>query len=402
MKRRKFLGYTAISPFIFANPKMGISNATERTEQPPGVITLFLCGDLMTGRGIDQILPHPGDPRIYEPYVRNAKHYVEIAEEANGPIPKPVDYSYIWGDALKVLEHVAPDVRIINLETSVTRSNGYWQAKGIHYRMHPENIPCITAAGIDCCVLANNHVLDWGYEGLEETLQTLQGASLKAPGAGRNLKEAHAPAIIEVAGKGRVVVFSFGSVSSGIPSDWAAGTDRPGINLLPDFSDKTISVISEYVKAVRQAGDIVVASIHWGENWGYDIPREHNQFAHKLIDIAGIDVVHGHSSHHAIGIEVYHDKPITYGCGDFLTDYEGIPGYEQYRDDLALMYFVRMAPKTGKLVGLEMVPTQIRRFRSNRAREEDARWLRETLSRECRKFKGRIELTNEKTLVLHW
>ena len=77
-----------------------------------------------------------------------------------------------------------------------------------------------------------------------------------------------------------------------------------------------------------------MASIHWGDNWGYDIPREQTTFAHKLIDEAGVDVIHGHSSHHPKGIEVYKDKPIIYGCGDFIDDYEGISGYENFRDDL--------------------------------------------------------------------
>ena len=67
------------------------------------MISLFLCGDVMTGRGIDQVMDYPSDPVIYEPYMRNAYGYVQLAEQANGPIPKPVDYSYIWGDALDVL-----------------------------------------------------------------------------------------------------------------------------------------------------------------------------------------------------------------------------------------------------------------------------------------------------------
>ena len=101
------------------------------------LITIFMCGDVMTGRGIDQVLPHPSDPRIYEPYVRDARGYVELAENVSGLIPRPVSFSYIWGDALDEWERVAPDVRIINLETSVTTSNDYWQGKGINYRMHP-------------------------------------------------------------------------------------------------------------------------------------------------------------------------------------------------------------------------------------------------------------------------
>ena len=63
-------------------------------------IRLFLCGDVMTGRGIDQVLPHPNDPRLHEPYIGEARCYVELAESVNGAIPRPVEFDYIWGDAL--------------------------------------------------------------------------------------------------------------------------------------------------------------------------------------------------------------------------------------------------------------------------------------------------------------
>jgi Putative enzyme of poly-gamma-glutamate biosynthesis (capsule formation) len=348
------------------------------------------------------VLPHPSDPHLYEPYIRNAIAYVRLAERVNGPIPKPIDFAYIWGDALAELERVMPDARIINLETSATKSNDYWKRKGIHYRMHPENIPCITAARIDCCALANNHVLDWGYSGLEETLDTLKKVNVKISGAGRNIKEAEAPAVIEVAGKGRVIVLSLGSVTSGIPWGWAASEDKPGISFLDDLSERAVQRIARQVQEVKRQGDIVVASIHWGDNWGYEIPREQIQFAHQLIDEASADVIHGHSSHHPKGIEVYKDRPIIYGCGDFLNDYEGIAGYEEFRSDLALMYFVSIEGATGTLIRFEMTPMQIRRFRANRAEREDALWLRDTLSREGEKLGTRTELQEDNTLTLRW
>ena len=365
-------------------------------------ISLFLCGDVMTGRGIDQVLPHPGDPALYEPYMNSALGYVELAEQAHGPITRPVDFSYIWGDALRELERLSPDVRIVNLETSVTASEDYWRGKGINYRMHPQNISCLTAAGIDCCSLANNHVMDWGYAGLAETLETLHNAKVKSAGAGRNKKEAEAPAVVEVSGKGRVLVFACGAQTSGIPRGWAAAEDRAGVNLLTDLSEQAVRHFSENVRKVKRRGDLAVASLHWGENWGYDIPREQILFAHMLIDEAWVDVVHGHSSHHARGMEVYKEKPILYGCGDFLNDYEGIGGYDGFRDDLALMYFVRMDAASGRLVTLHMAPMQIKHFRLNRASKEDALWLSGILNREGSRFRTRVELDEENALHLKW
>src|SRR5215471_10016223 len=101
---------------------------------------------------------------LYEPYVTSANEYVALAERANGPLPRPVDFGYPWGEAIAELEDRRPDLRIINLETSVTR-HAEPEPKRINYRMSPENFACIGAAEIDCCTLANNHVLDWGEAG---------------------------------------------------------------------------------------------------------------------------------------------------------------------------------------------------------------------------------------------
>lgn len=119
-------------------------------------LRLFLCGDAMTGRGIDQVLPHPDDPALFEDYIRNARAYVALAEAANGPILQPVSFDYVWGDALGEMEHAGLDLRIVNLETSITAGGEPWPSKGIHYRMHPQNVGCLSAAHIACCVLGNN------------------------------------------------------------------------------------------------------------------------------------------------------------------------------------------------------------------------------------------------------
>lgn len=378
----------------------GLESARQSTRTD--FITLFLCGDVMTGRGIDQILSHPSDPVIHERYMKDARGYVEIAEKVNGPFPHSVAPGYIWGDALDELEKVAPDLRIINLETSVTKSDDYWKGKEIHYRMHPENIDCITAAKIDVCSLANNHVLDWDYAGLKETLETLREAKMGSVGAGMNLKEAESPVIMEVKGKGRVIVFAFGSPTSGVPLNWAASGKRPGINLPGDFSDDAIQRIQKRVQEVKQAGNIVVVSIHWGGNRGYQVPHGEIDFAHQLIDKAGVDIIHGHSSHHVKGFEVYQDRLILYGCGDFLNDYEGIGGNEFYREDLGLMYFASMDPSTGKLVELQMTPTQIKYFKVNRASRDDAIWLGNILNREGKKFGTRVKWSKDNLLTLFW
>lgn len=354
----------------------------------------------MTGRGIDQALPHPCEPRLHEPWVQDARTYVRLAEEENGTVPSPVACDDIWGAALEELQQRQPDLRLINLETAVTISDEWWRSKGIHYRMHPDNVPVLTCAGIDICALANNHVLDWGRSGLQETLKTLDSAGIARAGAGKDSSEARAPAIADRPEGGRVLVFSVGGPGCGIPGDWAAAEGVPGVHLLDDISEATASQLAKQLSAARRAGDIVILSIHWGGNWGYDIPEAWRRFAHRLIDLESVDLVHGHSSHHPKGLELYRDRLILYGCGDLINDYEGIGGHEEFRPELGLLYFPSLHAGTGRLEALEMVPTRLRNFHLNRADRDDAQWLHRILDRESRRYGTRIALGEDGILTL--
>jgi poly-gamma-glutamate synthesis protein (capsule biosynthesis protein) len=365
-------------------------------------MTIFLCGDVMTGRGIDQILARPVDPILFEPFVRDARTYVRRAEERTGPIGAPVAYDYIWGDALELLKRVGPRVRLINLETSITTSADHWKGKEIHYRMHPANIRCLTSAGINCCVLANNHVLDWGYAGLLETLRTLKGAGIAAAGAGSNAERAADPVALDAGEGGRVLVFAYGSPASGVPPEWAATPKRPGINVLSELSNEAARQVAAAVKGRARRGDVIILSVHWGGNWGYTIPKEQIEFAHRLIDQAGVDIVHGHSSHHVKGMEVYKGRLILYGCGDFLNDYEGIGGHESYRPELVLLYLATVDVATGALLGLRLAPMQVRHLRLNRAGPAESAWLRDRLMRESQRHGVEVRLQDDGMLTAHW
>ena len=356
---------------------------------------LFLCGDVMTGRGIDQILPHPGNPRLHEPYMRSAQGYVGLAEDESGPIRRPVGFDYIWGDALAILERERPDARIVNLETAITTADDAWRGKSIHYRMHPDNVGCLTAAGIDCCVLANNHVLDWGYDGLLSTLATLRGVGIHTAGAGATRAAAAAPAILDTPPGPRVLVFAMGMANAGVAQDWAADEGRPGVNFLRELSQDAACSIARQVAEVKRVGDVVVASIHWGSSWGYGVAPARREFAHRLIDEAQVDVVHGHSSHHPIGIEIHHDRPVLYGCGDLINDYEGIGGYDVFRPDLTAAYFPTFDARTGRLQALALVPLRVRHLRLNRVSVAEARWLAQALTRVSRDFGVEIAVVGE-------
>ncbi len=389
MLRRQFLA--SLLPAAAA-PVLAVSAQAAGATGGDPILKVFLAGDVMTGRGIDQILPHKSSPEIHEQWLRSAREYIEVAERVSGPIPRDVDYTYIWGDALAALEAARPDARVVNLETAVTTSDDHWPGKGIHYRMHPANTPVLAAARIDCCVLANNHVLDWGYDGLDQTLDTLRSAGIAIAGAGENRAVSMVPAAIDAGGGRRVLVFSLGHGSSGISSHWSAGEHRAGVWRLAALSPNAVDEVGSVVDRFKRQGDIAIASIHWGGNWGYELDVEMRQFACDLIDHAAVDLVHGHSSHHPRGIEVYRDRLILYGCGDFINDYEGIRGHEAFRSDLRVMYLPEVDATSGRLTAMRMPVFRSHKFSLRRAEDREVAWLANELDRESRRLGGaRVE-----------
>jgi len=354
----------------------------------------------MLGRGIDQIQRFHAPPGIYERYCSSALDYVALAERRNGPIPRGVAPEYVWGDALDEIQARVPDLRIVNLETAVTLSEHYLP-KGINYRMHPSNLACLSVARIDCCALGNNHVLDWGQDGLTATLEALEAAGFRVTGAGRNAKEAALPAILSPKAGGRLVVHAVACPSSGVPAEWAARPGSPGVHFVSGRLDASAHRLAERIAQHSKPEDIVAVSIHWGGNWGYAVGNEERDLAHFLIEEAGADIIHGHSSHHPRGVEIHRGRAILYGCGDLINDYEGISGHDQFRPDLVLAYLLSLHPD-GALASLEMLPYRLRRFRLNRAELEERQWLAEVMDRECRRLATEVTLDSDEKLKLAW
>ena len=207
-----------------------------------------MVGDVMLGRGIDMIHEHSNDPIWYESNGLDARDYVTLAATQTGPIPdrseRPVDY--VWGEVIQILKEKNPHLKIINFETSVTTSDTPRPMKGIHYRMHPKNVNVIQSADIDCCILANNYVADWGFPGLKETMDNHRDAGIKFAGAGSNSSEATSPAVFQLEDDISVLVFSAGHYSSGVPDSWQAKPDREGVNILEFYqASKAVAQLKE-------------------------------------------------------------------------------------------------------------------------------------------------------------
>ena len=356
-------------------------------------IRLALCGDVMLGRGVDQILPYPGDPTLYGPYADNANHYVQLAERKHGPIPAVRRFDYVWGDALAEFDAFAPDLRLINLETAITAQGKPWPRKPIHYRMNPQNIDVLVRAKIDFCSLANNHTMDWGYASLGETMKALANAGIARAGAGRDRARAAAPALLHVPGKGRAIVVSLTTLSGHAPVRWAADAERPGVNLV-EPTDRGLDEVKQAVAGIKQAGDVLIASVHSGNNFGHGIDPAERTFALRLIGDAGFDLIHCHSSHHVKAIEVHEGRPILYGSGDVISDYEGIansPSEDAFRPELGTIAFATLSADTSACRGLFLRPTRVRQLRVQRADADEAAALCAILNRESARFGTRIE-----------
>ena len=366
------------------------------------IMKIFLCGDVMIGRGIDQILLYPSNPKIYEPFVKDARDYIKLAEKINVKINYPVSFDYIWGDAFQELEKENPNLRIINLETTINTSENF-EPKGINYRMNPKNIEVLKVFKIDVACLANNHILDFKEEGLLETIEVLNKNRILTVGEGKNIKEAEKPVIISKNKNLRTLIFNYADVLSVVPSWWKAIEDKNGVNLISIYNLgnkrelEVINVIKRNIQKYKKGNDFVIFSIHWGPNWGYKISEEERNFAYQLIEKAKVDLIFGHSSHHFKGVETYKEKLIIYGAGDFINDYEGIRDYEEFRGDLVLDYLVEIE-ETNKIDKLKLLPFRIKNFRLNYCNEKEIDWIFNVLKRES-KIEGNL-IKEEKRIII--
>lgn len=339
------------------------------------VLRLVLGGDLMLGRGIDQVMPRHCSPELQEPLVRDARYYVRAAEQRHGVIAPPFDPARCWGDALPWIRSSGAQLHIVNLETAITTSDQPCSSKCVHYRMHPANVASLQSAGIDACSLANNHVLDWGLNGLSETLRSLRLAGIATAGAGLSSQQAWTPARLPLPGGGGLLLFAWAFSSSGVPPSWAARSNRPGIALFNRIDRGTVQSMCCWINRQRRPGDRVMVSLHWGANWVAEIPSQHRWLAQNLIDRAGVDVVFGHSSHHPLPPELHSGRLILFGSGDLINDYEGLTAHAPWRSDLVCLYRLDLDRASGALARLVIHPYRLRGFQLREAAATERQFL---------------------------
>lgn len=363
--------------------------------------TVTFLGDVMLARLIDQLLPnHVDSPTDARNAARFRSEYPSLESAKYTP-------SAPWGTALPLLR--ASDLLLINLETSVTTITSPWPNKKFNYRMHPANLaPVLHAAKVDYTSLANNHILDYSTEGLIETVWTLKEAGISFAGAGENTDEAYKPAILHLprsvqeyhsrrvdgekvlsnqwSEQEREVLDAPGTgypvhvySASDHPQEW--GATVPNFHFI-DYSSATRERLRRLLlKSGPTAPALKIFSVHWGSNYTWHPSDQIRSLARFLVDECGVDIVHGHSSHHVQGVEVYRGRVIIYGCGDFVDDYAV---REKYRNDLGAVWRAIVKEDEAKsliLDRLEIFPTRVDRFRTNLLdqSDEDHGWVREKI-----------------------
>jgi poly-gamma-glutamate synthesis protein (capsule biosynthesis protein) len=259
-----------------------------------------------------------------------------------------------WGDTLGLL--AGADARICNLEC-VLSDRGVAAQKAFTFRSDSKNVAVLRAAGIGAVSLANNHALDYGPNALADMLRVLEHEGIAHAGAGASISEARARATMSAGG----LTVAMLSTTDNEPG-WEATKDRPGIWYVPtDPSDPRATPLLEATAAAGEGAEIVIVAMHWGSNWGYAPEPGHRDFGRALVE-AGADIVFGHSSHVARGVEIYRDRVILYGAGNFVDDYAVS---ERQPNDESFVFLLDYAGR--RLAGILLHPTLIQRLRAVRA-----------------------------------
>jgi poly-gamma-glutamate synthesis protein (capsule biosynthesis protein) len=273
---------------------------------------------------------------------------------------------YPWGNTLSVFKKA--DICFCNLECVISDWGSPWSAppKVFHFRTDAKNINVLKEAQIRAVSLANNHALDFEYEAVFSMLKALDKEGIKHAGAGADISKASKPAILEIEGK-KIALIAF---TDNEPA-WEAKAGKPGVFFVPtDWKNWRTDDLLSLIRKTRDQVDFLIASAHWGPNWGYYPPPEHITLARMLID-TGADIVYGHSPHVVRGIEIYKKRIIFYSAGDFIDDY-AVDEIE--RNDQSFIFVIETDLKN--LSGIHLYPTVIRSFQARMAKGEE----RETIA----------------------
>jgi poly-gamma-glutamate capsule biosynthesis protein CapA/YwtB (metallophosphatase superfamily) len=257
-------------------------------------------------------------------------------------------YSYAFSRVADLLNE--GDIVFGNLEAPLTDSTkSLSREKKIILKAAPEAITGIKTGGFNILSLANNHMMDYYAEGLEDTINILNEHDILFSGGGKNLEEARKPAIITKKGVSLALLSYSDMVTytyAGNPNiSYNAGEDKPG--LVP----RDYKLIKDDIDSIKGKADLIAISLHWGIEESFKISDDQIEFARQLLD-DGADMILGHHPHQFQGIEIYKGKPIFYSMGNFLFDQNDPENMESF--------IIKMEYEDLKLKSLSAIPVRIK------------------------------------------
>lgn len=241
------------------------------------------------------------------------------------------------------------DIFMVNLEHPVTRVTERVEKK-YNFKMNPAAIGTLKDGRVSLVNCANNHVFDYGLQGIEETIRNLDSAGVKYVGIGKNLRDARTPIILDAKGR------RFGFLGYYGGGDFEATAKRPG------FAPRYERYILEDVRSLKKKVDFVVVNFHWGTERAPEPDTWQVRLAHRVVD-AGADLIVGHHPHILQGIEQYQGKHIAYSLGNFVFG-----GNTQHTYETGVLKVT-----VGDSVDVELIPVSVRRWQPSPAVGETKR-----------------------------
>ena len=216
------------------------------------------------------------------------------------------DYRYPFLEAADILREA--DFAFGNLEGPIS-ARGKNQGSIYSFRADPRTVEGLTYAGIDVLSLANNHIWDWGTDALIDTVSILQESGITSVGAGANYEEANKPALF-AAGEVKIAVLAYTDL---LPYTMQAVGEIPGL------SDFNLDTIKATINKLVDEGNLVVVSLHWGDEYEVLANASQREIAKGLID-AGASLIVGHHPHVVQELEQYGNGWVAYSLGNFIFD----------------------------------------------------------------------------------
>jgi len=263
---------------------------------------------------------HPGRAQSPEPFILRFGGDLLLAAHYENAVGDNPDSAFAGFDLFN-----SADLSVVNLECPIT-TRGEKVKKPFNFRMNPRFLGAVENAGIDVACLANNHIFDYGRQGLFDTFSYLDSAGIWHIGAGRNEEEAMTPLVVQ-AGNRRIALQAYYGASEAP----AAKGQEPGV------TPRRLPVILADIAAFRNrdSADYVIIVLHWGTEKATVPDDDQIEFAHALID-GGADAVVGHHPHVLQGIERYRNGVIVYSLGNLVFGGNSRDSYDSGLFEIAL------------------------------------------------------------------